>query len=132
MTDLLKPCPFCGGRAHYYYQKGNDSIVCEECGAKLTYLDFGDADDKLVKQWNNRPIEDALQKELDESREDNIDNTEYHVAERERLKAENKRLREALKKIATVDSWRKYNDVWYVGDKPIYKVAFDALKGGAE
>lgn len=54
----LKPCPFCGGKAHYYYERGNDSIVCEECGAKLTYFDFGDPNDELVKQWNARHIED--------------------------------------------------------------------------
>ena len=36
---------------------------------------------------------------------------------------------EALEKIADVGSWRKYNDVWYIGDKPLYKVASDALKG---
>nr|DAP34827.1 MAG TPA: hypothetical protein [Caudoviricetes sp.] len=39
---------------------------------------------------------------------------------------------EAEETIADVCSWRKYNDVWYIGDKPLYKVAFDALKGGSE
>lgn len=58
MTETLKPCPFCGGKAYYYYERGNDSIVCEECGAKLPYFDFGDANDELVKQWNTRHIED--------------------------------------------------------------------------
>ena len=46
-----------------------------------------------------------------------------------KLEVENKRLREALEKISDVCSWRKYNDVWYLGDKPLYKVAFDALNG---
>lgn len=59
MTETLKLCPFCGGKAHYYYERGNDSIVCEECGAKLTYFDFGDAHDELVKAWNTRQTEDA-------------------------------------------------------------------------
>lgn len=69
MSENLKPCTFCGGKARYYYEKGNDSIVCEECGAKLTYCDFGDANDELVKQWNSRPIEDAQDKEITRLRE---------------------------------------------------------------
>lgn len=59
MTETLKLCPFCGGKAHYYYERSNDSIVCEDCGAKLTYFDFGDAHDELVKAWNTRQTEDA-------------------------------------------------------------------------
>ena len=47
-----------------------------------------------------------------------------------KLEAENKQLRKALEEIADVCSWRKYNDVWYIGDIPLYKVAFNALEGG--
>lgn len=77
MTDdiELKPCPFCGGKAVYYYQRDNEAIFCDECGAKLPYLDFGEAHDKLAKQWNARPFEDAL-------------------------RAKNKRLREVLERIS--------------------------------
>jgi|WetSurMetagenome_2_1015567.scaffolds.fasta_scaffold178668_1 hypothetical protein len=60
MSDELKPCPFCGStnlmkqstletiqRKYYRW------IHCENCGAS-------------GKSWNNRPIEDVLQKRIDE------------------------------------------------------------------
>lgn len=103
MTELkLKPCPFCSGKAHYYYQKGNESIVCEECGAKLTYLDFGDAEDKLIRQWNTRPIEDELDKKngyLIGTCHDLHDIVEEFRAECGQKDLEIKRLREALEEI---------------------------------
>ena len=95
----LKPCPFCGGKAHYYYQRENDSIVCEECGARLMYLDFGeDAQKELFKQWNTRPIEDSL-------------------------RAKNKRLREVLERIG--DEFEKDE----ISSFQINRWIYEALKG---
>jgi cell division protein FtsB len=68
------------------------------------------AEADVLDFWNYRPKEeqlgkqiremkqknDALKREILEEREDNADNMEYHVAERERLKAEIARLRKAL------------------------------------
>lgn len=130
MTDKLKPCPFCGGKAYYYYERGNDSIVCEECGAKLTYFDFGDANDELVKQWNARPIEEEqgerikhLQKKRVEALGQNYKNA-FNI-QKYALK-ENSRLRQALEVI--LDAAQK--------DEPcvlaIKAVAYIALKGDGE
>lgn len=80
------------------------SVFCKEC------LRNGRGDiisQKAAEKWNTRTPD-------------------------EKLEAENARLREALERIADVGSWKKYNDVLYIGDKPLYKVAFDALKGNAE
>ena len=97
MTEKVKPCPFCGGKAEI----SGGTVYCPVCEISFSNERETGAEDikEVVELWNARPIEDALQNELDEAREDNADNMEYHVAERELLKAENARLREALRKI---------------------------------
>ena len=99
MTEEVKSCPFCGGKEVKLFKDGSIWVVeCMQCLAKVGAT----AEADVLDFWNSRPIEDALQKELDEAREDNADNMEYHVAERGRLKTENARLRgkiEAIKKI---------------------------------
>lgn len=105
MTEKLKPCPFCGEEARVEKinlgKEGLFRVICPKCLTATTHL--REEEKNAVAEWNSRPIEDALQKELDESREDNVDNMEYHVAERERLKAENARLRKALFFYAELD-----------------------------
>ena len=83
MTEQLKPCPFCGGEAKCIEFYGMYHVICCDC-----YIAGRDTStrDKAIESWNSRPIEDDLQKELDEAREDNADNMEYHVAERGRLR----------------------------------------------
>lgn len=50
MSDEIKPCPFCGKSD---FEATLDGLYCTHCEA-----DVGD-------DWNTRPIEDALRKELD-------------------------------------------------------------------
>ena len=55
MTEKLKPCPFCGGRAFiatYYPHTDNQfyCIECSECGIQSA----PDNIDELVTFWNNR------------------------------------------------------------------------------
>lgn len=61
MSDKLKLCPFCGS-----YAERNDNlsksvegvIGCTKCGAGA-----------FISDWNNRPIEDALQEQIDGMRQ---------------------------------------------------------------
>lgn len=137
--EELKRCPFCGEEARVEKIKlgkqGLFRVICPEC---LTATHLREEEKNAVAEWNSRPIEDALQKELDEAREDNCENMEYHVAERERLKAENKRLREALEFYAELDGngIQLYGDMdskaleFVDGDSQIFgTIAKDALKG---
>lgn len=90
--DELKPCPFCGGKK-YIEKQTNDYgsyVICRKCGSASGFFKM---QKEAVEAWNSRQIEDALQKKLDESREDNAENMEYHVEERERLKKEIEELR---------------------------------------
>ena len=75
---------------------------------------------------------------VDEAREDNADNMEYHVAERERLKAEKARLREALEKYAApehhfsvVDGkvWEVFDNSYGVDEQEFGTWARNALNG---
>lgn len=50
----LKPCPFCGG-----------TKICTEKGINLNYCDNCSAESN-VEHWNNRPIEDALNRRIAE------------------------------------------------------------------
>lgn len=107
MTEDLKPCPFCGGKEVKLFKEGSIWVVeCLQCLAKVGATLEADA----LDFWNYRPKEerlgeqiremkqknDALKREILETREDNCENMEYHLAERERLMVENARLREAL------------------------------------
>lgn len=84
MTETkLKPCPFCGGEANIAKGQIEFWAYCPHCGAQT---EFYETEREAAEAWNTRPIEDALQKELDEAREDNCENMEYHVAERKRLR----------------------------------------------
>ena len=69
MSEELKPCPFCGGNPSVW-EKG--SLV--NCAGRHN----ADIFPMSKYEWNTRPIEDALQAEV------------------ERLTAENARLREEL------------------------------------
>lgn len=53
MSDKLKPCPFCGGKAEFFEDEFfcRYSVVCTECGARTyTYCVERDAMDA----WNGR------------------------------------------------------------------------------
>lgn len=69
MTEALKPCPFCEGRARfrtkYSYRRDKyfTSVICTECGAtsraisSVTDPAIGatDARANAAKLWNRRP-----------------------------------------------------------------------------
>lgn len=65
MTEKLKPCPFCGGKANFRIVRvGEDSykyrLSCSNpkcfCSSSLSYSTREEA----VNAWNNRPIENEL------------------------------------------------------------------------
>jgi hypothetical protein len=67
MSENLKPCPFCGGNAVFVDIHGSvdddedyplNYAVCDDVKCMPLPLHFE------VKQWNSRPIEDALRAEL--------------------------------------------------------------------
>lgn len=81
MRKELKPCPFCGEKAAIFVEYYHPDIAC--CIVNCTNCNPSSADEnKAVINWNNRPIEDALQNRISA------------------LEAENNRLREALEEIA--------------------------------
>ena len=57
MTDKLKPCPFCGGKAfvkeHKFHGCSNTyGVKCSECHTQT--LQFFDTEEIAVKRWNTR------------------------------------------------------------------------------
>lgn len=60
MSEELKPCPFCGGKAERHTiedeepsNAGGDVICCSRCGAS-SHVEFG-RKENLVSVWNTRP-----------------------------------------------------------------------------
>lgn len=87
MSEELKSCPFCGAKAEFSdlsYLTGKPSW-CISCTSSKCFAPHTDTCSKkeAVERWNNRPIEEALQKRITE------------------LEAERDRLREALNLIGT-------------------------------
>lgn len=72
MTDELKPCPFCNGKAEFENDNKEWFVFCEKCGSMTVLFE---TKPEAKDAWNARPIEDKQE-------------------------AENKRLREALELIA--------------------------------
>ena len=53
--NKLKPCPFCGGKAHIMDMGYPHWIYCEDCGAKVRGRGFGDEGvEESIKAWNRR------------------------------------------------------------------------------
>ena len=65
MSEILRPCPFCGG-----------TKICTEKGINLNYCDNCSAESN-VEHWNTRPIEDALNARIAELEEE-IDQLTSH------------------------------------------------------
>jgi len=79
MTEELKPCPFCGGKAelterhnegYSVYGRFWYTVECIECGTRFFDREEFDSDGKLkfpakecISKWNIRPCEDALETE---------------------------------------------------------------------
>lgn len=87
MPEQLKPCPFCG---HTEIRNHNCKTECSYCGARVEFVELADCYDKLNAKdrpdWNDRPIEDALQARITE------------------LEGENAKLKEQI------ITWHKYPD----------------------
>lgn len=47
----LKPCPFCNGEAEVDCRLGMCSVVCKDCGARVS--SFGDVN-PAIEAWNTR------------------------------------------------------------------------------
>lgn len=64
MSDELKPCPFCGGKALYMeadYQDSRHKIICNshsECPVRPVVS--ASARRHVITDWNNRPVEQAI------------------------------------------------------------------------
>ena len=65
MTDKLKPCPFCGGKAGFIQDDalGLYAVRCKECGSGTVYqFDFGAglqaSKQKSSDVWNGRADND--------------------------------------------------------------------------
>ena len=68
LNGQLKPCPFCGGKAHIRNVRENDGhvsyetvcVLCEDCGAqsirKISDGYYGSycSDEEIVELWNRR------------------------------------------------------------------------------
>lgn len=85
MNEDLKPCPFCGQPPEYRdevkFSNGEimtATVRCKNCGAV-----------RKPKQWNSRPIEDALTAERDTALQE-ADNlkalSEFHLKESQELR----------------------------------------------
>lgn len=82
MSDEMKPCPFCGGKAecdrtlerYEYLIEGDRScmdygytVYCTQCGLETHVRDTPPNDpDEAIDDWNTRPIEDALRQRIAE------------------------------------------------------------------
>lgn len=61
MFDELKPCPFCGGKAHLFVNDGV-RVICPACGASSKILVdamgvkgvAGNATKAVIEAWNRR------------------------------------------------------------------------------
>ena len=117
MSEGLKPCPFCGETRLTIEdnQKVQDvHVLCKDCGAKTS---FDGIRYDVAGRWNGRPIEDVLQKRIEE------------------LEAENGRLREALKEIAEFandEYGKRIPSPSCVEFMTISRYAEKALKGAVE
>lgn len=97
MRNELKPCPFCGETRLTIEdnQKVRDvHVLCKDCGAKTS---FDGIRYDVAGRWNGRPIEDVLQKRIEE------------------LEAENRRLRKTLEEIEDFAQ----NEYWKTIPAPI-------------
>lgn len=54
MEDL-KPCPFCGGKAHLEHMGWPHHVYCEDCGARVTSTKYAEeGDEEATRKWNRR------------------------------------------------------------------------------
>ena len=116
MTENLKRCPFCGGKAKLTdLTKAPESWVeCTECGARTRF--FSNSEEDAVSAWNARPIDDDKVK---------YEPTSYSCrACKNATDKEVKRLREAWEEIS-----RGFDtDSWDYTREGMMRIAKEALK----
>lgn len=105
MTEKLKPCPFCGGKAEFDETREQEHFVfCKDCGGMTVPFD---TQQEAAEAWNFRPFEDEKDAEI-------------------------ARLRGALEHATTtettVDKW----GIWRIDGKTFQTWAADVLKGKEE
>ena len=55
MSEILKPCPFCGSPAHSGHQRYGWFVECDvPCGG---FMGFNQTEESAVKDWNTRFID---------------------------------------------------------------------------
>lgn len=53
----LKPCPFCGGKAEWYYHSPGGFILCKKCKASTDIFELHDEEickEVAFEAWNRR------------------------------------------------------------------------------
>ena len=111
----LKSCPFCGGEAEIIDDAMGTISRCRCCGAENGNGVYGAEGHKLaVKDWNTRPIEDALNKEAERFKR-------YALS----LEDEIKDLRKALDVVRKAEKSLMRSK--YMGT-PLEKIINDAIK----
>lgn len=125
MSEELKPCPFCGADPDISVQEDDTEdtyyvVACTNCNMAHS---SSDDENVAIRNWNDRPIEDAQAARIAE------------------LEAERDRLREALQEIKHVPC-RKEGGMydsdgdWYVNEcsscRRMHDIAREALKGAGE
>ena len=65
MTENLKRCPFCGGKAKLtdLTQATESWVECTECGARTRF--FSNSEEDAVSAWNTRHVEGELLKKYE-------------------------------------------------------------------
>ena len=63
MTEELKACPLCGSKPIIACDMNEYWVLCEPCRCSG---DMCGSKEEAIKEWNNRPIETALQERVDE------------------------------------------------------------------
>lgn len=118
-VEALKPCPFCGGTSSLVAHDGRTTskhytahVWCGNCEVSQDIC-WGNtqenASGNAIKNWNMRPMEEQLQREL---------------ADKQR---ENQRLRETLQKIAYSHMTPEKRSYWNNTYEWMEKVAKEAL-----
>lgn len=70
MSEQLKLCPFCGGKAEIIETIFYDyKVACEECGASIPHCD---SEEMAIKAWNRRKDEQIEYERASEQREHDI------------------------------------------------------------
>lgn len=63
MSDKLKPCPFCGGRAMLSgCEDWQWTVICNECDSLIGY---NETEQAAIDAWNNRVLPPFTLDELD-------------------------------------------------------------------